>query len=358
MDLKDRFEGCLLGGAIGDALGYPVEFMRRSEIMKKYGDNGITDLELSKETNKALVSDDTQMTLFTADGMIWAYLRCSERGIGSYAGSGTYQSYLRWYYTQTGKIENDFWLHKQLHEAEQYIIQYDKSIMEYEELYASRAPGNSCLSALGSEKMGTIDKPINDSKGCGAVMRSAPVGLFLHHRPEHAFQIGCEIAAITHGNPTGYLSAGTMAAIIAEIINGNSIIESVRSALGILVRYDNHDEILGSIEKAIILAEGNDKPSIAIEKLGEGWTAEEALAIAVYCALKEQNVQKALIMAVNHDGDSDSTGSICGNIIGAAYGIDLIPKDWIENIELNSLIYDLSGKLYTLSEYAFGNMRN
>ena len=353
MDLKDRFEGCLLGGAIGDALGYPVEFMRRSEIIKKYGDKGITDLELSKETNKALVSDDTQMTLFTADGMIWAYLRCSERGIGSYAGSGTYQSYLRWYYTQTGKIENDFWLHKQPHEAERYIIQYNKSIMEYKELYAKRAPGNSCLSALESGIMGTIREPINDSKGCGSVMRIAPVGLFLHHLPELAFRTGCEIAALTHGNPTGYLSAGTMAAIIAEIINNKSIIESVKSALGILVKYDNHDETLSAIEKAIILAEGSDKPSTALKKLGEGWTAEEALAMAVYCAIKEQDVKKALIVAVNHDGDSDSTGSICGNIIGTAYGIDLIPKDWIDKIELNPLIFDLSGKLYTLSEYAF-----
>jgi ADP-ribosylglycohydrolase len=184
-------------------------------------------------------------------------------------------------------------------------------------------------------------------------MRIAPVGLFLHHLPELAFRTGCEIAALTHGNPTGYLSAGTMAAIIAEIINNKSIIESVKSALGILVKYDNHDETLSAIEKAIILAEGSDKPSTALKKLGEGWTADEALAMAVYCAIKEQDVKKALIAAVNHDGDSDSTGSICGNIIGTAYGIDLIPKDWIDKIELNPLIFDLSGKLYTLSEYAF-----
>ncbi|SCY24337.1 ADP-ribosylglycohydrolase family protein [Alkaliphilus peptidifermentans] len=98
---KDLFAASLLGGAIGDALGYTVEFMKLDEIKSKYGELGITDLEIDMVTGKALISDDTQMTLFTADGMMWAYHRCSRRGIGTYAGSGTYQSYLRWYYTQT-----------------------------------------------------------------------------------------------------------------------------------------------------------------------------------------------------------------------------------------------------------------
>jgi len=85
---KDLFKASLLGGAIGDALGYTAEFMRLNEIKSKYGDTGITDLEIDKSTGKALISDDTQMTLFTADGMMWVYYRCGRRGIGSYAGKG------------------------------------------------------------------------------------------------------------------------------------------------------------------------------------------------------------------------------------------------------------------------------
>lgn len=85
--------------------------------------------------------------------MMWAYHRCSYRGIGSYAGSGVYQSYLRWYYTQTRRMptENDnIWLKHQPHEE-------GKGILEYNELFSRRAPGNSCLSALASDEMGTID---------------------------------------------------------------------------------------------------------------------------------------------------------------------------------------------------------
>ncbi|MBS3969372.1 MAG: ADP-ribosylglycohydrolase family protein [Clostridia bacterium] len=348
---KDLFISSLLGGAIGDALGYSVELMNLGEIKSKFGEQGITDLQINQAIGKAIISDDTQMTLFTADGLMWAYDRCSQREIGSYAGNGVYQSYLRWYYTQTRKMPTEdymFWLRRQPHE------ELD-SILDYKQLFYQRAPGNTCLTALSSGQMGTMEKPINNSKGCGGVMRAAPVGLFLHRDPEHAFRIGAETAAITHGHPTGYLSAGVLAALIAELINGKNIIESAMSAIKILKSYTNHQETLSAIENAITLSNDNTNTEIAIGKLGEGWIAEEALAIALYCALKESDFRKALIMAVNHDGDSDSTGSICGNILGAYYGMEVIPKEWIENIELQDLIVDMSSKLFNISEKAYSS---
>lgn len=357
MNKQDRFSGCLFGGAVGDALGFTVEFLNLSMIQNRFGKNGITDLVLSKVTNKALISDDTQMTLFTADGMIWAYLRCSERGIGSYAGSGTYQSYLRWLYTQNGHITDKCWLEKQPHERENSIIKYDKSILEYKELFEKRAPGNTCISSLMSGTMGCIENPINNSKGCGGVMRTAPVGLFLHHKPAYAFIIGAEIAAITHGHPSGYLSAGALSTIVAELVNGKSILESAESAMRILKTYESHEETLSAMENALELAAGNETEINAIQTLGQGWVGEEALAIALFCALRETDVKQALIASVNHDGDSDSTGAICGNILGVAYGIDALPKDWVENIELHDLILDMSDKLFALSEYAFNPQR-
>ena len=63
IDYKDKYTACLLGGAIGDALGYPIEFMSKNEIVSKYGENGIRDLSVDKKTGKALISDDTQMTV-------------------------------------------------------------------------------------------------------------------------------------------------------------------------------------------------------------------------------------------------------------------------------------------------------
>ncbi|WP_102261302.1 ADP-ribosylglycohydrolase family protein [Mesobacillus jeotgali] len=342
MSKKDLFMASLLGGAIGDALGYTVEFMKLDEIKAKFGEEGITDLEVNPYSGKAPISDDTQMTLFTADGLIWAYDRLSERGIGSYAGSGVYQSYLRWLYTQTKSLPDehyDWLLDPQPHEE-------NGSILAHRELFSARAPGNTCLSALESNKMGTIEGPINDSKGCGGVMRVAPVGLFLHRDPEQAFRVAAEVAAITHGHPSGYLAAGALAVIIAELLNGKSIAESAQSAMAILEDYPNHEETLSAMENAIELVGSDENPEDAITKLGQGWVAEEALAISLYCALKETDFKQALILAVNHDGDSDSTGGICGNILGASYGLEAIPEEWAKQLELKELIADVTSRLY------------
>jgi ADP-ribosylglycohydrolase len=342
MPKKDLFIASLLGGAIGDALGYPVEFMKLNEIQAKYGERGITEVEIDEYTDKVLISDDTQMTLFTADGMIWAYDRMSERGIGSYAGSGIYQSYLRWLYTQRRDLPDehyDWLLDLQPHED-------SGSILNNKDLFSLRAPGNTCLSALESNKMGTIEEPINNSKGCGGVMRVAPVGLFLHKNPETAFRVAAEVAAITHGHPSGYLAAGALAVIIAELVNGKSIFESAERALVLLKSYPHHEETYEAIEAAIELSRSDEDPVGAISQLGEGWIAEESLAIALYCALKESDFRKALIMSVNHDGDSDSTGSICGNIMGACYGFKAVPEDWAAQIELKELIIDTASRLY------------
>jgi ADP-ribosylglycohydrolase len=349
MSKKDFFIASLLGGAIGDALGYTVEFMKLDEIKLRFGEEGIIDLLPDRVTGKALISDDTQMTLFTADGLLWAYDRMRNRGIGTYAGSGVYQSYLRWLYTQTRSLPDEHYewlLDSQPHEE-------GSSILTHRELFALRAPGNTCLSALESNRMGTIENPINNSKGCGEVMRVAPAGLFLHKDPEQAFRVAAEVAAITHGHPSGYLAAGALAAIIAELINGKSMDESAEQALAILKSYPQHEETLQALLEAIELAKSDENPENAIPKLGEGWVTEEALAIGLYCALKEVDFKKSLIMSVNHDGDSDSTGSICGNILGACYGLKAVPEKWAERVELKDLIIEMSVRMFEVCEEAF-----
>lgn len=76
---RDKIRGCLFGGAVGDALGYPVEFLKEKEIFREYGRNGIQSYKLNQEL-KALISDDTQMTLFTANGLLAAQTnRCTSR---------------------------------------------------------------------------------------------------------------------------------------------------------------------------------------------------------------------------------------------------------------------------------------
>ena len=90
------------------------------------------------------------------------------------------------------------------------------------------------------------------------------------------------------------------------------------------------------------------EPSVEkIVKLGQGFVAEEALAIGVYAALcHSENLKRAVILAVNHDGDSDSTGAICGNIVGAYLGKSSVPQDWLDKLECKDVIEEMGIKLY------------
>lgn len=195
-----------------------------------------------------------------------------------------------------------------------------------------------------SGKQGSMEKPINNSKGCGGVMRMAPVGLFLPKRD--AFKLACECAALTHGHPSGYLSAGAFAYIIACIIEGSELETAVNHALEELEKHENHEECEAAIQKAIESANESIGPAEAIKTLGEGWVGEEALAISIYCALKHKDDFKAAVcLAVNHDGDSDSTGAITGNILGAYWGVAKIPKEWIEKVELANVLVQVADDL-------------
>ena len=84
-----------------------------------------------------------------------------------------------------------------------------------------------------------------------------------------------------------------------------------------------------------------------IQSLGEGWVAEETLAIAVYCAVKyADDFARGVCASVNHGGDSDSTGAVTGDILGAALGIDAIPKKYTEPLELCGVIEEIANDLY------------
>jgi ADP-ribosylglycohydrolase len=267
------------------------------------------------------------MTLFTAEGILVA----KDKGSCDIA-TEIYYAYLGWLETQGYKIKKG-------------ISKLENSwLLEIKELYAKRAPGMSCISSLLSGKQGTVESPINNSKGCGGVMRVAPIGLL--YPKERAFNIAVASAAITHGHPSGYLSAGALAYLIACIIEGIKLEGSVSETINELKKHKGHGECTKLINKAVVLSNDNKDSVEAISELGQGWVGEEALAIAIYCALKYKNdFNKAICTAVNHDGDSDSTGAITGNILGAYLGINNIPKHWIEKVELIDVLTKMADDL-------------
>lgn len=339
MKEPDKYRGCLIGGAAGDALGYAVEFLSHGAIVQKYGPRGITDYDLREGV--AQISDDTQMTLFTATGLLSGTTRGMTRGImGSYPGYINY-SYQDWYRTQT----------------ERYPLggEYHYSwLVNVPELFHRRAPGNTCLSAIEDPACGTMEEPINNSRGCGGVMRVAPIGLYFdgsRRALEEIDRIGAEAAALTHGHPLGYIPAAALVHIIHLLVHrGCTLRDAVRDMLYSIrqqfARTACIQEFSDLIGRAVSLVRSDIADLEAIRQLGEGWVAEETLAIAIYCALKyEDDFDRALIASVNHSGDSDSTGAVTGNILGAYLGLEGIPQKYLDDLELKELILEVADDL-------------
>ncbi|MCC7060837.1 MAG: ADP-ribosylglycohydrolase family protein, partial [Burkholderiaceae bacterium] len=329
LSLRSRIRGSLLAGAMGDALGAPIEFLRWPEIRSRYGPRGLEHFEpaYGDPPIAGAITDDTQMTLFTVEGLIRAEVRGEARGI-SHPPSVVHHGYRRWLLTQ-----GESWPEADRAGAAEPSGRWvaDGWLIGERFLHARRAPGNTCLAALRVPgPYGRLAE--NDSKGCGGVMRIAPVGfLFRAGEGIAVFRMGVEIAALTHGHPTGQLSAGVLAAAIhAMACEGRSLPEALDAATAILREAPDHAETLYPLAAARALAAQGDPTAEKVESLGGGWIAEEALAIAVYAALAfPDDLRAALVLAANHSGDSDSTAAICGNLLGAALGEESLPADWL-----------------------------
>jgi ADP-ribosylglycohydrolase len=341
--LKSRIRGCLLGGALGDALGYAVEFDSIEQIRRGYGAAGLTGFDLLPGPGH--FSDDTQMTLYTVDGLVEA-LEWANSGVGADVNACLWLAYLRWYATQgetappSAPVPHARWI-----DAQQVLHQ-------------RRHPGKACISGLATGEMGTSARPVNpDSKGCGTVMRSAPFGLIPHITPDAVYKLSSDAASLTHGHPSARQSAGTFSLLIHRLVSGEGLREAAAGALAHTAGLDGvAPELPERLEAALRLAEkGIMTPEELVQALGEGWVAEEALAVALYAVLATlpdaaaaepvQHFRDAVALAINHSGDSDSTGSIAGNILGAFYGEACLPPEWLAALEGQDVIRGMADQL-------------
>ena len=377
MDNKlNLVRGSLIGGAAGDALGYAVEFDRYSEIIAKYGPSGITEYELVNGI--AEISDDTQMTLFTANGILMGLTRWYMRGIGASPEYYVECAYQDWYDTQMKSYE------EVMAQDDKHCSNRHTWLSALPEFYSRRAPGNTCLTAI--KEMKDDRTPQNNSKGCGGVMRVAPWPLFCAcHETRYGIEeidvAGGEIARLTHKHPLGWIPAIVMTHIIYRIVKDGgfesidkvsavkrftAIVNEALQLLPSLVVRNNVSDVTWDqekpvgevfhndverqrelIERALFLAENELSDIENIRRLGEGWVGEETLAIAVYAVARHiDNFEGVLIAAVNHDGDSDSTGAVAGNIIGAIVGYDAIPYRFKERLEIEYVILIIANDLH------------
>lgn len=312
-------QACLLGGAMGDSLGASIEFSSLATIQARFPD-GVMDLP-PYDGQRGAITDDTQMTLFTAEGLIRAWVRSNTRGI-CYPPSIIHHALLRWYRTQEGvsQVETD-----------------DVGLIEDHRLWSQCSPGMTCMSAL--EASTRFGRPArNNSKGCGTIMRVAPIALIAPRAQVRKWTI--ETSALTHGHITGQLAAAAWAEMLADVAEGEPLEQVAQRVAVDYAQQEDGKETAKAIYSA--LAARQDGRPETVESLGGGWVAEEALAIALYACLRGGNVDECLRIAVTHGGDSDSTAAIAGNMLGVMNPDAVLSHPWASIIQGADIISRLA----------------
>jgi ADP-ribosyl-[dinitrogen reductase] hydrolase len=306
-----KMRGAMTAAAIGGALGNP----------------------------SGLITDDMQMALFTAEGLILYRVRADYRDREDVT-EPVFHSLLRWLYTQQtymmGELVSTFGT----------CAVQDGILMGHKELFALRNPSDTCLSVLTSGKMGTREHPPNNEKGPGALARTLPVGLSFTD-PVTAFNQGCNTAAITHGHPDALLSSGFFAALICHIIAGQPLSWAMTGALKILRSAPDSGSVVGNVEKASSLSTSGDITPDTIDHHFKERSAVHVLGAGLFCALSYQNdLNRGLLLSVDHSGSVDETGAVAGAILGALHGYDTLPVQLLAGLELKSVILEMADDLF------------
>ena len=313
MRYEDRALGCLIGGAYGDSLGAAVEFLLSDEIRQRYGPDGIT--RLAPIYNQAGdITDDTQLAIATAEGILQT--PAGQRHNREAIRQSLWRAYRNWYASQSDPNQR-------------------------------RSPGTTCLSSLASGQPGTIDSPRNGSSGCGGIMRAHPIGLNIAS-PKEAYEIGVDSAALTHGHPNGYIPAGLLAALITELMEGNSFDQAFDSLHWQTHQLPEAQGVAQAIGQIILVNNDDDSFELIDQQIGGGggWLGHDALAIALFAVQRAvDDPLEAVRLAVNHSGDSDSTGSIAGAIVGTIHG----PEAFFGALEQQSVELEQTRRLGELA---------
>ncbi|MFF7391748.1 ADP-ribosylglycohydrolase family protein [Streptomyces scabiei] len=317
-DFRSRVRGTLLGAAVGDALGAPVDQLTLAQIGEAYGPEGLTDLA-SAYGRRGAITDLTQLTLFTVDGLIRAQVR-RDTGVW-HPPTDLHRAYLRWAATQRDwgpdeRRKDDGWLARE------------------EWLYVRRDPSLICLLGFGDGTMGTLDAPKNPGASGGeAAGRSAPFGLLVGWEPQLVFQLAVECAAQTHGHPVAYLTAGSYAVIVHALARGESLDAAVQKTLVLLAARPGHQPVAEALQQAVAaVRQGPPSPAVVEQLAGDG-AAAGVLAVAVYCTLVGEDIRQGLCLAVNHGGPSGAAGALTGGLLGALHGETALPPAWLAELE-------------------------
>ncbi len=283
--IQKKLRGYLFGSALGDAMGRDLEFDSYKQILRGWGKDGM--LEPPKSCHW---TDDTQMMLAIADAIIESDLDDDELIL-----ENTARSFVNW-----------------LRDP-------------------GHAPGGTCIKGANNLKRGIhwSESGVKESKGCGSVMRSGILGFFFD--PPRLNSLSSKIGKMTHGHPTADAACVAGSLIISYVRDGLELDECYRE-----IREQTEgisDRFTELLDRSFWLAT-HEKPSYEnLISIGRGWVAEEAFCMSYYCALQYENdFKKAIRLAINHSGDSDSVGAITGGILGALGGYEFVPPEWVRRL--------------------------
>ncbi len=298
----EPIESILFGLALGDALGYPVEFLSRDAIHSRYGTVGI-----QSPPDPSLYSDDTQMTLALAEGVLDAGIHAPLDSLMIAVGA----RFIEWAHSPAN----------------------------------NRAPGITCMNGIKRFEGGlTWDQSgIAASKGCGAAMRVSVLGYLYQSDENRLHEVAAASSLITHRHPTAVASS-VAAAYLVKLALDQAPIASYMPKVYEFAAGISDEMDLAILRVGHVLGWTNEDQ--ALDHIGQGWVGEEAVALALYCVLRYPDDYVACVRrAANTPGDSDSIACIAGSIIGARLGLNAIPTDWRERCENASAIANLAQRL-------------
>ncbi len=305
---RTHAEAILFGLALGDALGYPTEFLTLNEgIRLRYGAQGIQE-----PPNPALYSDDTQMTVALTEGLLDAGFNAD--------------------------------LDTQMNAIAKRFIEWKHSAEN------NRAPGNTCMIGVRhyEEGMPWRESGVASSKGCGSAMRVATIGYFYQHDEAMLRIVADSSGIITHGHSAAVAASIAGAYLVKLALDGvhpDAYLGRVQAFVGGI----SNDFDQAMLRLGHVLAWGSEEA--ALRHLGEGWVGEEAIALAMYCVMRyPDDYVGGVRRGANTDGDSDSIACIAGGILGARLGLDVIPLDWRQRCEHREDLIKLSVRISAARE--------
>lgn len=315
----------LLGGAVGELVGYPVDRLTRAQIIAELG-GPVTGPGCDPQ-----VADGTQLTLFTVEGYIRARLRWEDRGLCD-PRAVVWRAYLRWAYTQGLPYTPDTW----------FDSTTDSWLLTRRELWHTAELSPRCRRTISqAEHLPTMDHPPNRSDGSGAIMRVAAAGLATSD-PDHAVELAVWLAVLTHGHPRAHAASAAYAAVVCLLASGESLDAAIEGAAHGVRTLPGADGLGDDLREALAMDPSWSDDAARRRSLGRGLTSRSALLHAIANLATTDSYADAVLSAANHDGASATPAALTGQLAALLYGIDSIPRGWRTACPVTGLIVELA----------------